>query len=71
MRRAEPRPLAQLPPPEVAVPTPANICDPATTVVDFARHKFVRIGNELVLVGRDALGEQRASALLPFGKPLL
>lgn len=60
------------PPPETlppAGPDPDTICDPSTTVVDPKRHRWVRLGNELIPIGHDAAGQQLASAGSPFGKP--
>jgi hypothetical protein len=48
---------------------PSLICNAATTVPDPRKHKFVRVGNELIPIGFDAAGQQLASAGAPFGKP--
>jgi hypothetical protein len=46
------------PSPEARPPAidPARICDPSVEVVDQKRHRFVRLGSELVPIGADAVG---------------
>jgi hypothetical protein len=61
------------PPPPVAIPPagpdPGTICDPSTTVVDLKRHRWIRLGNELIPIGLDHAGQHAVAASAPFGRP--
>ena len=46
-------------------PNPEQIADPWWEVVDPKKHKWIRLGNELIPIGLDHIGQHLATAGAP------